>query len=287
MFENFKVRCSSVGMIMSESRSNPTLTELQGKRLSELEGKEILTDKQKEELSSLLVKKSNGSKIILSDTCISYLVECYAWHVFKKKPVLKEIDFYATEKGKEMEQDAITLLSRVDKQVYEKNTDRIFNDFLTGEPDICCDRIVDIKAAWDYPGFLKKINTSIDPYHDYQIKGYVSISKLPYGEVAHCLVSSSEKQIFEFLQKKKYQMGIIWDEDPEWLKKAEEIENSMRFDDIPMHQRVYKIKVEPFSPEQEQKLYDRVKVCREWLENFHEKYTMMNKNVPLMLNDAD
>jgi hypothetical protein len=66
-------------------------------------------------------------------------------------------------------------------------------------------------------------------------------------------------------------MNIIMDDDPKFIQKSKEIERSMRFDDIPINQRIHKIPIEPFTEEYKQKLYDRVKICREWLFNFNEK----------------
>ena len=52
----------------------------------------------------------------------------------------------------------------------------------------------------------------------------------------------------------------------------------MRFDHMPVHKRVHKIKIEPFSEFERQKLYDRVKIGRDWLNEFHEKYKRLNIN---------
>lgn len=286
-FDNFKVRCSCINKVMANSKNNPVLSETQTIRMAELENREKpMTEAMKIEYAKLLQYKENSKKVVLSEGTIEYLVEVYSWIVYKKKPVKKELDIEYTAKGKATEENSITLLSRLDKTLYEKNKLQLSNDFLTGEPDVIADRIIDVKGAWDHPGFLRKINSEIDPGHDLQIKGYVDITGLSAGEVAHCLPSSPEWQILEFLEKAKWQMKVIWDEDPEWLLKAAEIERSMRFEDIPLEQRVFKIPVEPFTEEYRQKLYDRVKICREWLNIFHEKYQSLNKNVNLHQNDA-
>ena len=61
-FDNFKVRCSAISMVLSNSRSNPVLTEKQTERLAQLEATaelKPLTDKMQAELSELYVKKAN------------------------------------------------------------------------------------------------------------------------------------------------------------------------------------------------------------------------------------
>ncbi len=111
-FDDFKVRCSAISKILSNSQSNPCLTEIQTKELAGLLEKEAPTDKQKERIAELRVKEENGKKIILSDTCIEYLMEEYAWRTEKMIPVNREsMDLLQIRKGKVQEQEATKLLS--------------------------------------------------------------------------------------------------------------------------------------------------------------------------------
>lgn len=282
-WEEFKARCSAINKIMSNSRSNPVLTENQAKRLVELREKQqstgSLTEKQMIELSELEVKEKNSSKVILSDTCIEYLMEEYAWRIAGKKCVSKEMDIEFTQKGRLVEEDSITMISRVDKMLYEKNTERVSNDFLSGEPDIFigpiimqAKKIIDIKSLWDYPGFLKKINSPLENGHADQLGGYGDITGATDLSVAYCLANTPETIINDYKRRLFYRMNVATDEAPEYKRACEEMEKSMRFDDIPIEKRVHKIKVEPFTKERQQAIYDRVKVCREWLQIFDENY---------------
>lgn len=276
-WQEFKVRCSAINKIMSNSRSNPQLTEKQAERFKKLEKKQPLTQKQAEEFAELLVKRANSAKVILSDTCIEYLMEEYAWRVHKKKPVSKELDIAYTRKGRLGEEDGIDLLSTVDNVYYEKNTERIYNDFLSGEPDLRAEnRIRDIKVIWDEPTFLKKMNTGLENGHADQLGGYGDILGITDLGIANCLVNMPEVMINDYKRKLFYQMEVATEEAPEFKAKWAELEDSMRFDDIPKHQRVYKIKVDPFTKERKQAIYDRVKVCREWLFNFDQQYQKLN-----------
>lgn len=282
-WDEFKVRCSAINIAMSSSRSNPVLTENQVKKMKELRDKQqakgFLTTAQAQELAELEVKEKNSEKIILSDTCIGYLMEEYAWRIAGKKCISKEMDIEYTQKGKLVEADSITLISRVDKVLYEKNTERISNDFLSGEPDIFkgphilqAERIVDIKSVWDYPTFLKKIHTGLENGYKDQLGGYGDISGAQDLEVAFCLVNMPETIINDYKRRLFYRMEVATDQAPEYLRACEEMEASMRFDDILPEKRVHKVKVEPFTKERQQAIYDRVKVCREWLNIFDENY---------------
>lgn len=284
MFDKFKVRCSAIREVMSNSRSNPSLTEKQRKRLDELQAKDNITENQVLELAELQAKEENSKKLILSDTCIEYLMEWYAMFTAQKQCVTKELDIQYTFKGKLVEEDSILLLSKLDKVLYLKNEERIENDFLTGEPDIhdgdhvkACKKIIDIKSVWDYPGFLKKINQKPDSGYDYQLKGYMDLSGAREAEIAYCLVNTPEIIVNDYRRRLFYKMNVPTQENPEYLRQCALLEHSMYFDDIPIEKRVFKVPIEPFSEEQRQAVYDRVKQCREWLEIFHEQYEKINK----------
>lgn len=285
MWENFKVRCSAINKIMSTSRSNATLTEKQRERLLELYSKMSPTANQIKELGELQEKEKNGTRVILSDTCIEYLMEAYAYEVYKKQSITKELDIQYTQKGKLVEEESIMLLSLLDSTLYVKNDERIENDYLSGEPDIhdgdtilSAKKIIDVKSVWDYPGFLRKIHQKPDSGYDYQLKGYMDLTGAQEAEIAYCLVNTPEVMVNDFKRKLMYKMNVATDENPEYLLQCAKLEHSMYFDDIEVHKRVFKVPVQPFTDEQRQAVYDRVKVCREWLENFHEEYQKLNKN---------
>jgi hypothetical protein len=282
-WDEFKVRCSSISKILSNSRESPTLTEKQSVRLKELESKESLTEKMKAELTDLLVRKDNENKISLSDTCIEYLMEAYAWETANKQSVTKEMDLEYTRKGKMVEESSITLLSMVDFEIYHKNEERVYNDFLSGEPDIYigssvmgAQKIVDIKSCWDYPGFLRKIHAKSDNGYNHQLRGYMDITGANEGEIAYCLVDMPETTQNDYKRKLFYKLNPVTEESPEFLEAWHHLQHSMNFVDIPIHKRVFKVKVEPFTPFERQRVYDRVKICREWLANFDEMYQKIN-----------
>jgi hypothetical protein len=283
-FDNFKCRCSAISNLLSESRSNPTLTEKQATRMVELLYREELTPKMQIELAELQVRKENAKNIVLSDTCIVYLMQWYAWETAQKKAVDKEAMYIQfVEKGKDVEADSIELLSKVNGVKYEKNEQRICNEYLSGIPDIyvgeeimLATKISDIKSAWDYPGYLKKINTPVQKNNDLQIKGYMDITGATEGEVCDCLVNTPLRIVKDIHDSLLRKMPVISEESPEFQYEWSILERSMFFDDIPYKQRVFKKSVEPFNEFDRQKLYDRVKVCRDWLWTFNEMFQKLN-----------
>jgi len=241
----------------------------------------------------LYAKRELSKEIVLSDSCIEYLMEVYSWETTGKVAVRKEVGIEQLEKGKDVEGDSIMLLSVVENVFYEKNDERVHNDFLSGEPDIFigdnimnASKITDIKSCYDYPSFLKKINCDLENGWKQQVQGYMDITGATEGEIAHCLVNMTLISREDLRKKIFFKMNVATEDNPEFKAKWEIIERSMIFDDIPMHKRVFKIPVEPFTEIERQQVYDRVKVCREWLWKFDEMYQSLNLITTLQQNAA-
>src|SRR5689334_14038122 len=81
----------------------------------------------------LLMTEPKVKSETLSETTKTYLAECYVDHIYGRN---KEIQSKFLEKGIAVEEDSITLLSRVKKKLYKKNSIRLKNEFVTGEPDL-------------------------------------------------------------------------------------------------------------------------------------------------------
>jgi hypothetical protein len=284
-WQQFRCRCSAITMMLSEKQGEAPLTENQLKKIEELEAKDKRTEKQDAELCALLLRKNKPKEIVLSDTCIGYLMEHYAWVTQRMVSVSKEMDIDYLNKGKIQEPDGIKLLNDVDGQTYLKyEGERISNEFLSGKPDIfvgkeiyAAEKITDLKNIWDYPGFLRKIHAAITPANDLQIKGYMDITGAKEGEVANVLTNMPETIVNDYRRRLFYKMGVATDEAPEYKEAEQEMLRSFYFDIIPKHQRVFKLKVEPLSDFDRQKIYDKVKICREWLFKFDEQYQKLNQ----------
>src|ERR1700677_4237684 len=174
-WQKWKCRCSAISKMMANSKENPPLTDKQEIELAELEGRATRTEKMALRVAELVEKRERSKDVILSDTCISYLVEAYAWETEQMCSITKEMDVEYFERGRKTEPESIELLSFVDNEPYVKNEERFENDFLSGIPDllslgldlwfpghtgedrIFAKRVRDIKSTKDYPTFLYKI----------------------------------------------------------------------------------------------------------------------------------
>lgn len=289
-WQDFKCRCSAIHSIVSNSRSNPCITEKQQLLLDELDKKETLTEKQKEERTRLIQLKDNSTKVILSDTAITYLLEEYAWRTQGMVRVTKELmDIPQMQKGTIVEPQSLDLLSYVDKVKYEPNRDvngqreRVYNEYLSGEVDAYvgnsimeAEKLPDVKSIWDYPTFLCKIKEPLTIANDWQLKGYGDITNAPEIFIGNCLINTPDEIINGIKWKLLNKMNVATEESPEFKEKWKIIERSMYFSHIQPNLRVFKKPVDRMTPIQQQFLYDRVKICREWLKNFHEDYQKLN-----------
>lgn len=258
-----KVRCSGIGKIMTDPRGGG-VTELQletienhGARLS------TLTDKQLKEYYRLVEKRDNPE---LSDTCLDYLDEVY---IFLKYGIQKELINKFITKGLAVEQDSITLYSRLTGIYYVKNEDQLFNEYLSGTPDLFdgdslkrANRIIDIKSSWDLMTYRKTIRKGLTALYNGQLQGYMALTGAREAELAYCLIDTPEPIIFDEIKRLKYKMGVIDEENDEvYLAAVAELERSMRFEHIPIEERVNRIIVQRDNSYID-KIYDRVKRCR-------------------------
>jgi hypothetical protein len=260
-FDNYLFRCSSLGKIMSAGKS--TITEKQLVSIQTLEGKVNPTEKQKAELARLIRKRDNPE---LSTTCKTYLVECYVSEIYKRE---KDVYSKYMEKGLAVEDDSITLYSRIKKQFYKKNEERLSNAFITGLPDIRIPRHVkDIKSSWDIYTFFASKLSPINSDYEWQLNGYTWLDDAESATLVYCLIDTPETLINKEVNKLMWDMGATTSETPEFLKAKEKLERNMRFGDLPLIDRM----TEKFIRRDDKKIQsipDRVTECREWLNELH------------------
>jgi len=204
-FEDYLFRCSSLGKLMVGVK--PTLTSNQESELERLleknkEGK--ITEKQIVTLGELLAKKH--AKNDLPITTQNYLNEIHKQVLFKRKSDLKN---KYLEKGIQVEEQSLTLYSKVSNFPFYKNEDFFKNYFICGTPDNCKGKVRDIKSSWDYTTF---------PFYDTEIKntnyicqlnGYMELSGHTEAELIYCLVDTPFKMINDELRRADWKFNLI------------------------------------------------------------------------------
>jgi hypothetical protein len=209
-------------------------------------------------------KKDTKSIGELSETAIKELVKIYVKEVYGRD---KEITSKYIEKGLQVEEDSITLLSRVHMIPFFKNTERKSNEFITGEADIINPRLIDTKSCWDLHTFMAHKISKLKKEYEYQINGYCDLYDFNEGSVGFCLIDTPSVLIEDEKRRTFYKMNVPTMENPEYLEVCSAIEREMKFEDIPLKDRIHESVVKKNS-ETIDKVYERVPLWRQWLNEF-------------------
>ncbi len=215
----------------------------------------------------------------------------------------EQIESKFLAKGIAVEENSITLLSRVTKTFYKKNNVRLSNAHVTGLPDLftgtkieLADEIIDIKSSWNLDTFLAaKLFNWADDYK-YQMQTYMALTGAKSATLAFCLVNGTAAEIQNEKRKASYASAAIdFETDPIYIKRCKQIElnhifcieefckenigydfhNDIYVDfttgkvtgwtwDIPIEKRLHLAKIER-DETAIKAIYDRVENCRTWM----------------------
>ena len=285
-FNNWKARCSSLSLVCSESRSSAQLTANQIEELDKLNSLGVLTTKQQERMAYLELKAEKAKELMLSDSYLTYLMDEYALETRGMIKICNDFEGLQMINGTLVEAESLITLIQATRKCYipnindEGKQDTVENSFLKGKPDAYfgkslqeAEEIPDIKSSFDYPTFLKKINTPIIKANRFQVAGYMLITGAKIGFIADCL-SNTHQTVVESLKwklLKKLEGVALTEESPEFKEQWEVIERSTNFDKLTPKEKVFKKEIEAFSSDEVDFIYDQVQKGRDFLNKFHEE----------------
>lgn len=234
-FSTLQFRCSSLGHIMTDSRSkNDTL----------------------------------------SETCKTHLIDIYVRHKYGRQ---SDISNRYTEKGMMVEEDSITLYTRVKKKLFIKNEQHLSNAFIKGTPDLfigssldTAEEIIDIKSSWDIFSFFRIHTQSLNKHYYWQMQGYMALTGATKATIAYCLVNTPTITINDEKRRLFYKMNIATEENELYKEACIALEKAMTYDDIPIKERVIELSVERSDADIEQ-IYQRVEKGRAYLYDLENK----------------
>lgn len=204
----------------------------------------------------------------LSETAKSYIQD-----LFKERElgIYKEFSSRYTDKGLEMEDEAIQFASEVlGWDFVVKNEVRFNNKWLTGEPDINTDNLLaDIKCSWSGSTFPLFDETLKNKDYYYQLQGYMMLTGHDTSELVFCLMNTPHQIVEDEVRRQHWKLNLI-DEDLEVRQAVQEMHN---FDQIPNNLRVKRFIVQKDEAVQE-KIKERVEVAREY---YNQLLTQINK----------
>lgn len=289
---DIRFRASGVGHIMGDGKS---ITEKQIETIKDLQTKDKisgLTDKQREELDRLIRKRDYPE---LSETAKTHCVNVYVSEVYGRREMH---DNKFLQKGNEREEDSMTLLSVMTKKYLTKNTERRFNDYVTGEWDTHIGtterpiiEIFDTKSSWSAHTFFRAKHSELNKLYYWQIQSYCDITGADRGFVAFCLVNGTARHIMAEKRRLAFSMGLYDEQscqsNPEYYSRCLQIERNHIFDmpafikeypdfqfdhvidewkyDIPKEDRCFLFRVDRDDVEIK-KMHRRIETCWEWMD---------------------
>ncbi len=245
-WSKIKIRCSSIGVLMSEPQSKAA--------------------------------REAGE---LSKSCKTHLIETYIREKYGRE---KDIQTIQMKKGVEVEDESIEALSLYKKIPYRKNTERVENDWISGLPDIYygesitkAEEVDDVKSSWSLWTFLSNIPDKLDMAYEWQITGYQWLTGAKRGAINYILSDIPFNLLEEEKKKLLYKMNVISDLSPEYVKASEELERSLCYPDIPLEEKILIFPVERDETKFEL-IKTKVEKAREFLFDFEKSHKNFNQN---------
>ena len=207
----------------------------------------------------------------LSETTKTHLIDVYVSNKYGRRD---DIQGKYIEKGLAVEEDSITLYSRIKKDFYKKNEDHLKNSWIKGTPDLYegssieqATHIVDIKSSWDIYTFMRVLTKDVNKMYYWQLQGYMDLSGASSATLAYSLVDTPVPLIEDEKRRLMWKMGVATSENPLYLEACDELEKAMTFGDIDMRERLIEFKIERNEADI-MKMHARVEECRKWLNEF-------------------
>ena len=215
-------------------------------------------------LGNIMTEPRNKSET-LSETCKKHLTQLYVEHHYKRT---YDIENKYVIKGLLVEEDSLTLYSRLHGVAFIKNEQRFSNSFICGTPDITPDQrdgiVTDIKSSWNIFTFFQTRAEKLNQSYYWQLQGYCALTGAKGATLAYCLINTPAVLINDEKRRLQWKMNVIDDSNAEFQQAEAELEFTMTYDDIPLAERVNEISIERNDADIE-RIYERVKLCRKYL----------------------
>lgn len=235
-----------------------------------------ITERQAIILKECVLRETNYNPKVLTVGIKADLIKMYAKEVYGKGSIgVSAYENMATEKGTIQETESIKLLSEIDGIKYTKNNKRYSNRYIMGIPDVIVTngerKVIEIKSSLDINTFLSKHESGLQFEYLCQMKGYLELLKADFGEVCYCLVNMPPEIINQEVRKVKAKYFLYGKSEEDLERRIKFIYDSMIFDDIPIERRVIRFRVDRDTKFM-QTVYERVKIARDWLKEFHKNH---------------
>ena len=232
----------------------------------------------------------------ISAGCKTYLSGVYAFQKYGKYSVNKDVGSRETQKGKEVEDESLALVSFLEGKKIVKNQFRIEDEHFSGHPDAFEGESIqnaiiihDVKSPWDAETFFANLNKDLPSVYYWQMQAYMALTNAQIAYVHFCLVDTPERFIKDVSDRILRNGEYISDLSPNFLLAQQELINNMTFSDMPATERRIRFTVERDDADI-LKAREQVERCRQYLELYekiHLGIELPEKEVALMQIDAE
>lgn len=291
-FDNHLFRCSALGHLMAgeKGKDNFTIfldakekhekltTDLQTMKQFDAKGIQMKSYTNKQDaiakaLDLLTEAAKTKDLVILSEGAKTHLMDIWISETKRRKA---DINSKFIEKGLAMEEDGITLYSRLKKVFFKKNETHLSNDYIKGTPDsfvgvliLQALRIIDIKCAWNANTFYRTFTKKLNELYYWQGMGYMWLTGAKFFDLAYCLVNTPPSLVEAEKRQLWYKLGQPSDNDTNWISAQIEIDKNMTYDDIPLREKMleYTIEFNQFEIDLLKKKVIKGREYLNWLDN--------------------
>lgn len=205
---------------------------------------------------------------MISDSAKTHCVDVFIREKYGRKTDIS--NRYLT-KGTEVEEDSMTLFSRLEKRPYFKNEDWLKNDYITGTPDIITSldvedmEVIDLKSSWDIFTFFRAKHKEINKLYYWQLQAYMWLTGAKRSRLVYCLVNTPSHLIEDEKRKLWYKLGQPAIDGKLYSEACSEIELLSIYDDIPMIERVNSIVILR-DDEAIERMRLKTILCNQWMQ---------------------
>jgi len=154
-----------------------------------------------------LMTTSRTKGELLSQTAKSYIEQLAKEHFYGyESPIVNRY----LDKGINQELESIQLLNSVRFENFEKNKQRIENEWLTGECDIITnEKIIDIKTSWSLDTFPELPEDIDSKEYEFQGRAYMMLYERHEFELVYCMVSTWDEFLTQYDDKTIHKVDHI------------------------------------------------------------------------------
>lgn len=231
-FDSYKFHPSSLGLIMTESRTKEAIGETAKAHLLQCWIEE--TYGRRKDISNKYIEKGIAQE---EESITLYSLVTKKFH--KKNTETISNDFFV-------------------------GTPDLYDGASVMEAEL----IIDIKTSWDIFTFFQVLQKPVNKNYYWQLQAYMDLTGASRAKLVYCLVDTPINLIEDEKRKLAWAMNVIDPEaSPEYQTKCQQIEKNMMFGDIPKQDRYIAFEFERNQADID-KAHERVLECRDFLNLF-------------------